>query len=74
MAASSLNDFIASYRLVEYPRDDPAADSPLLIGARRSKEGYSALVKTQDAAQLPLTGREATLDEIMFHLEKGEEQ
>lgn len=71
-AASSLGDFIAAYRLVEYGKDAPAASSPLLIGARRSKEGYSALVKAEDAAALGLPARACTLEEIMVHLEKGE--
>ena len=72
-AASSLKDFIDAYRLVEYGREDPAAASPLLIGARRSKEGYSALVRAAEAAALGLPTRACTLDEIMVHLEKGEE-
>lgn len=71
-AASSLGDFIAAYRLVEYGKDAPVASSPLLIGARRSKEGYSALVKAEGAATLGLPTRACTLDEIMVHLEKGE--
>ncbi len=72
-AESSLEDFIAAYRLVEYGKDAPAASSPLLIGARRSKEGYTALVKAEDAAALDLLPRTCTLDEIMVHLEKGED-
>ena len=72
-AESSLADFIAAYRLVEYGKDAPAASSPLLIGARRSKEGYTALVKAEDAAALDLLPQTCTLDEIMVHLEKGED-
>ena len=71
-AASSLKDFIAAYRLVEYGRDDPAASSPLLIGKRRSKAGCSALVRAEDASALTLPARICTLEEIMVHLEKEE--
>ena len=71
-AASTLKDFIAAYHLVEYGREDPAAASPLLIGARRSKEGCTALVKAENAAALGLPTRPCTLDEIMVHLEKEE--
>ncbi len=69
-AASSLKDFISSYRLVEYGREDPLASSPLLIGARRTKEGCSALIRAEDAEKLPLPARPVNLEEIMVHLEK----
>ncbi len=69
-AASSLKDFIASYRLAEFEREDPAAASPLLIGMRRTKEGCSALVRAEDAAGLPFPTRAVNLEEIMVHLEK----
>ena len=69
-AESSLEDFIQSYRLAEYAKDDPLADSPLLIGARRTKDGYSALVRTEDAERLSLPTRRVNLEEIMVHLEK----
>ena len=69
-AESSLEDFIDAYRLAEYAKDDPLADSPLLIGARRTKDGYSALVRKEDAGQLSLPTRKVNLEEIMVHLEK----
>lgn len=69
-ADSPLEDFIGSYRLAEYGKDDPAAGSPLLIGRRRSRDGYTALLRTQDAAAFPLETRPVNLEEIMVHLEK----
>ena len=69
-AAGSLKDFIGAYRLVEYGREDPSVLSPLLIGTRRSKEGFSALVRAEDVSQLALPAREANLEEILVHLEK----
>lgn len=69
-AESSLKDFIASYRLAEFAKDDPLAASPLLIGVRRAKEGCSALVRAEDAEALALPTRTVNLEEIMVHLEK----
>ena len=69
-AASSLKDFISSYRLVEYGRNDPIAASPLLIGARRTKEGCSALIRSEDADTFAQPTRPVNLEEIMVHLEK----
>ena len=70
LSKGSLEDFIQSYRLAEYAKDDPLADSPLLIGARRTKDGYSALVRAEDAERLALPMRKVNLEEIMVHLEK----
>ena len=69
-ADSSLEDFIASYCLVEYEKDAPVADSPLLIGQRRTRDGYSALLRAGDAEGFPLPSQEVNLDQIMVHLEK----
>ena len=69
-AESSLEDFIQSYRLAEYAKDDPLADSPLLIGARRTKDGFSALIRAEDAERLSLPTQKVNLEEIMVHLEK----
>ena len=69
-AESSLKGFIDSYRLVEYALGDPLASSPLLVGTRRTKEGWSSLVRVEDAEALPLPARKVNLEEIMVHLEK----
>ena len=69
-ADSPLEDFIGSYRLAEYGKDAPAAAAPLLIGPRRSRDGYTALLHTQDAPSFPLESRPVNLEEIMVHLEK----
>ena len=70
-AESSLEAFCDSYRLVRYEKDalDAAAQS-LLIGPRRAKEGFTALVRREDADKLPLPCSSVNLDEIMVHMEK----
>ena len=70
-AHSTLDEFIDFYRLAEY---GPDALSPeelsLLTGQRRSRDGYTALVKSGDAERLSVPVRPANLEEIMVHLEK----
>ena len=70
-AESSLRDFTAAYRLVEYRKETlPDGAAALLIGERRSKEGCSALIRAEDAERCPLPSRGCSLDEIMVHMEK----
>ena len=73
-AQSSLKDFIGSYRLAEY---GSGALSPqeeaLLSGRRRTRDGFTALVKAEDAAKLSVPVQPVNLEEIMVHLEKEAE-
>lgn len=72
LAEETLDDFVAAYRLVEF---DAAALTPAqreaLVGEKRIKHGFSALTRAENAALFP-AAREATLEEIMVHLEKEE--
>ena len=72
LAEETLDDFVAAYRLVEF---DAAALTPAqreaLVGEKRVKHGFSALTRAENAALFPNV-REATLEEIMVHLEKEE--
>lgn len=72
LAEETLDDFVAAYRLVEI---DAAALTPAqreaLVGEKRVKHGFSALTRAENAALFP-NAREATLEEIMVHLEKEE--
>lgn len=72
LAEETLDDFVAAYRLVEF---DAAALTPVqreaLVGEKRIKHGFSALTRAENAALFP-DAREATLEEIMVHLEKEE--
>lgn len=64
MADSPLRDFASGYRIIETGGELPAGVQPL--GRCRTKTGYSYLVKSGEAGE---NSREATLDEIMVHLE-----
>ncbi len=70
--SGSLRDFLGQYRLAVFPREPSPAEAERLIGLKREKEGWSALIKTGDS--LPGGGalRETTLDDIIVHLEHKE--
>ena len=75
MEDMELTEFVNSYKVVEY---DPAKlreeDKALLVGAKRSKTGMTALVRTSQAPALSLPKTDADLESIMVHLERGDER
>ena len=73
LAEATMDDFIGSYQLAEYDTNVISdVERALLSGKRRTRDGFTALVHTQDAARLSVPAREANLEEIMVHLEKEE--
>ena len=63
--------FEDSYRTVTYRDGEGAEDEKYLLGKRRERDGFTALVRAADA---PLIGRKCEkpdLESIMVHLEKG---
>ena len=72
LAEETLDDFVAAYRLVEFDAAAlTTAQREALVGEKRVKHGFSALTRAENAALFP-NAREATLEEIMVHLEKEE--
>lgn len=72
-AFAPLEEFVAAYRLAVFSEDLPDAPNPALIGARREKKGYSALIRAEDAPKFESAEiRPADLEAIMIHLEKEE--
>ena len=71
IASKGLAEFTEEYRVAELSGD--GGDDSLLIGKKRAKNGYTALVKAADAGGF--TSRAATLEDIMVHMEHegGEE-
>ena len=67
LASCPLREFEAAYRLAGLP--EKSADARVL-GQRRTRDGYTALLHTADAEGFP--ARRATLEEIMVHLETEE--
>ncbi len=71
-AAGSMEDVIGAYRVVHY-QEMPDVLQGKLIGQRREKNGYSALLPTEEAEKTAgIETAPANLDEIMIHLEKEE--
>lgn len=68
IADEEMNDLVGAYRVVTFD-SEPTEFSDKLIGARREKSGYSALIKAADAAP-DMDARPATLEEIMLHMER----
>lgn len=70
-ADSSLEAFVSSYKVAaldEEPRADRAG--PALIGVKRAKEGFTALVRADGSDSLGLPAKDADLEDIMVHLER----
>ena len=71
-ADGGLDAFRDGYRIAETAGEIPAELKAASLGACRMREGYTVLLSAADAERFG--SREATLEEIMVHLEKeGEE-
>ena len=70
--ARCLDAFRDSWRIAECGKEIPAALKEAAKGCCRVRDGYTLLVRKEDAGAVET--REASLEEIMIHLEKeGEE-
>ncbi len=72
-AAGTLESFTAAYRLVAPEETLPPEREALLIGRKRAKHGYTALVRAEDEEKLGLETQEADLETVMVHLEKEDD-
>ena len=67
-ADDALDSFRDAWRIAECAGDIPADLKAAACGACRIRDGYTVLVRKEDAGAFGT--REATLEEIMIHLEK----
>ncbi len=70
-----LDDFLRSFKVVRMAQDPkglPRADR--LIGCKRDRNAYSALVKTADLPLPDAVASDASLEDIMVHLDKEGER
>ena len=65
----TLKEFLASYRLVRIPGEPAAEMKKNLLGCKREKEGWSALLSAQAPIPTGAAVLSADLDSIMVHLE-----
>lgn len=71
IAESKIKSFVEDYKIMEFPNNQ--IDEELkskLIGLKRSKTGYSALIKKADMPGTRFTYLDADLESIMVHIEK----
>ena len=71
-ADDTLDAFRDAWRIAECAGEIPEAVKEAARGICRTRDGYTALVRKEDAAASD--AREATLEEIMIHLEKEAEE
>ena len=71
-ADDTLDHFRDTWRIVECKEEVPAELKQVSRGTCRIRDGYTVLVRKEDAAASD--AREATLEEIMVHLEKEAEE
>ena len=68
LATDDIKRFTDSYRIITQAEKP---DNPLILGVCRSKDGYTALIKTSDSGKFDSSAlSKPTLETIMVHLEK----
>ncbi|AKN29933.1 ABC transporter ATP-binding protein [Clostridium carboxidivorans P7] len=73
-AESDIKSFVDSYKVLELTKNQLTENlQPNLIGCKRSKNGFSALIRTKDISSLGIDYINADLESIMVHLEKESE-
>lgn len=73
LAESEINAFVNSYKVLELAKDQITDQKKSnLIGCKRSKNGFTALIKTNDLTSTDTNYINADLESIMIHLEKEE--
>ena len=68
-ADAEIHAFTNAWKVAEFAAAAPMEEQ-YLVGVRRSKNGSTALVRTEDAARVSVPTTDADLETIMVHLEK----
>lgn len=73
LASTDIDAFVSQYKVLELSEEALTPElKPNLIGCKRSKKGYTALIKTDFATTTRLPYTDADLESIMVHIEKEE--
>ena len=72
VASENMKQFVGRYRSVAFEGELPANKEALLIGARRVRDGRTALIEAKYADLFD--ARDATLEDIMVHFEREDEE
>lgn len=71
LASTDINSFLTQYKVLEIAEEQLTEElKRKLIGCKKSKHGYSALMNTSDSEHIHLKITDADLESIMVHLEK----
>jgi len=71
LASTDLNSFLTQYKILELTDDQLTDELKLkLIGCKKSKHGYNALIKSTDSENVNAKMSVTDLESIMVHLEK----
>ncbi|MCH3963389.1 MAG: ABC transporter ATP-binding protein [Clostridium sp.] len=71
LANAHMNSFLSQYRVLELTEEQLTDDLKLkLIGCKKSKYGYSALIKTADCRNVNAKMSDVDLESAMVHLER----
>ncbi|MCI1946321.1 ABC transporter ATP-binding protein [Clostridium luticellarii] len=71
LANTHMNSFLSQYRVLELTKEQLTDDLKLkLIGCKKSKYGYSALIKTADCRNVNAKMSDVDLESAMVHLER----
>lgn len=73
VAEAPLREFVSRYVVAELESAPSPQIEALLVGKKRAKVGFSALVNAADAPRMGVSVRPANLDDIIIHLEKEDE-
>ncbi|MEY8001126.1 hypothetical protein AB8U03_13170 [Clostridium sp. Mt-5] len=71
LANTGINSFLAQYRVLELTEEQLTDNLKLkLIGCKKGKHGYSALIRSADCRNIDAKMSDADLESIMVHLER----
>lgn len=74
VSQKTVKDFESSYKLISFANKDAAVEyQSHLLGIKRSKDHYTALIESKDAAYFNGDVKNADLESIMIHIEKEAE-
>lgn len=74
ISEKSLKDFENSYKLAAFENQaDASKYSRYILGMKRNKDAYTALIESKDAVHFDCEVQNADLEAIMIHIEKGAE-
>ena len=69
-----MKSFVNGYRIVKVPKEGLTPElTEKSVGIDRTKDGYTVMVRSSDAARFGAEKNAADLESIMVHVERGKE-